>query len=319
MMALLKLSKRRWVSEKMTRQTALRILGIRSEYTVSELKKKYKELMLMTHPDMQKEAGYPYDASEINVAYEYLLKNQEYKEHRKEGNKKKKHWNAPINSNAYAPRKIFHPVEDIDGMQIGLAVLDIGKYIWTKEEDFPLFLKSLYQCSKSIIASADEKNDRNRQNDITLLSEITYLLAGQFVDSDMVLKLLSKGKAQGEKSAEDDIYLIDAMLEMSHRHILRTGEILYPSKMSHHRLMVRNKRGEDLGYISFKDDRLYYGIIPMLEQRKALVKMIVHDNIIKRSNGKYYIHVDMQIKKYMKAESTALDSVNMRIDALLNS
>ena len=48
---------------------------------------------------------------------------------------------------------------------------------------------------------------------------------------------------------------------------------LSPAYLKNHRLFVRNKTGKESGYISFKDDRLYYIIIPLLEQKSAQVKI----------------------------------------------
>ena len=35
------------------------------------------------------------------------------------------------------------------------------------------------------------------------------------------------------------------------------------------------RSGKEAGYISFKDDRLYYVLIPILEQKRAMVKIEV--------------------------------------------
>lgn len=57
------------------------------------------------------------------------------------------------------------------------------------------------------------------------------------------------------------------------------GSTLYPAGVSNHRLYLRNKSGQIIGYLSFKDDRLYYVIIPLLEQNKAQVKADKYDKL----------------------------------------
>ncbi len=56
-------------------------------------------------------------------------------------------WNAPLSPGAYAEREIYTEVEDVHGNPIGEAVIDCGKFFWSEDEEFPLFLKSLFQCS----------------------------------------------------------------------------------------------------------------------------------------------------------------------------
>lgn len=57
----------------MTKKQALIIMGMDNNYTKEALKSKYHSLMLLTHPDAANDHSYPYEASDINVAYEYLL------------------------------------------------------------------------------------------------------------------------------------------------------------------------------------------------------------------------------------------------------
>ena len=59
----------------MNRRDAVKIIGIGSDFTLGELKKKYRSLMLVAHPDSNADSDYEYEASEINAAYEYLLEN----------------------------------------------------------------------------------------------------------------------------------------------------------------------------------------------------------------------------------------------------
>lgn len=111
-------------NKKLNRIEAAKILGIHADVSEDELKKRYRELMRMTHPD----------------------------------------------------------------------------------EDFPLFLKSLYETAKKIIAKDDERKNINRTENITLMSDIAYLLSGQFFGTQAALDLM--------KRDDEDIYYAKTMLEL---------------------------------------------------------------------------------------------------------
>ena len=92
-------------------------------------------------------------------------------------------------------------------------------------------------------------------------------LAQQFIDVRSSLDELAKAVTVGDSSAgrsTDRIWFLPAMLEYgsrsSHtgRELPKTGDLLYPSELRHRRLFLKDVSGEELGYLSFKDDRLYY-------------------------------------------------------------
>ena len=305
---------------------------------MQQVKRRYRHLMRMTHPDNRADHNYPYQAHEINAAYDMILSYREQEdttsqmtasetdppEKRREDGKRQGRrdirWNAPQNPNAYIARPIYHMVEDADGYPIGEAVVDQGRYVWTADEDFALFLKSLLYSSRRIIEEADARSRRERSGDMRLLSEITYLLAQQYVDSDMVLSLLSSESSSDQR--EDigrQIYSVDAMLEIGDRKriSLEAGQILYPARMSGHKLYVRDQKKRELGYLSFKDDRLYYGIIPLFERRVVLVKLLLDDPTVHRQNGRRYLDIRLYLKKTPEDKVRMIDSINLKIDQLL--
>lgn len=301
----------------MTREQALEIMRVGQNYTKSELKSKYHSLMILTHPDSAPDHDYPYEASDINVAYEYLLEHvgEKVAPHSDSTSYKSTtiKWNAPVNEGAYAPRDIYHNVEDEDGNIIGKATIDNGKYMWIKDEDFPSFLSSLYSCSKSIISVHDEVHDQDHSDDIALLAKLTYLLVQQFVDTSTILSLLTKANSS-------NIYEVDAMLEITNPYVrLTDGVTVYPARISEHKLYVKSQTGKEIGYISFKDDRLYYGIIPIFERRACKVKMQVANATCKYLNRKKYVDVNMMIKLLEEDMTCVIESINHKIDRLLDS
>ena len=149
----------------MTRKEAYRILGLPDGAGKEEIKKRYRQLMMQAHPDMNlsSDGHLTRQAQEINLAYAALKKlpenhpsaNQKTKKSDAPGRKHVDAWNAPVNIPAYREREIFHFAEDPEGGVLGNICIARGKYLWTTDEDFPLFLLSIYRCSKGILDETD--------------------------------------------------------------------------------------------------------------------------------------------------------------------
>lgn len=155
----------------MTRTQAYRVLGLTEDADRAEIKSRYRQLMHKLHPDSRSEEkeNYPYSAREINEAYGILVKGKGAKDsfirrtkesttskaewEAKRQHRQKKNWNAPENPHAYCIRNIYQYVEDADGAVIGEFVITEGKYLWTIEEDFPLFLRVF--CLQQPAAAGD--------------------------------------------------------------------------------------------------------------------------------------------------------------------
>ena len=297
----------------MNKSQARKILGLDGSENEREVKKKYRKLMHDHHPDSSGTADGQM-AAKINTAYELIMKGFESGAMVASGKSKKpkkKNWNAKENKNAYCVRPIFHEVESFDGESIGTIEIARGKYVWTRDEEFSLFLKSLYETSKELLDNARpslffQVPDVIKQK---YLADLTYLLTGQFIDSTLTLKELGV--------MDIDAYKIAAMVELSpNAAIPKVGTVLYPAGISNHRLYLRNRGGEILGYLSFKDDRLYYVIIPLLEQKQAQVKMVVADKSLKSRTRKRYVDLDLWIR-LIYVKTSAVENTNLKIDELL--
>lgn len=137
----------------MNYQQACQILGISPGTDFRDIKKKYRKLMSALHPDVHISARsrYHYNVQEINIAYA-LLKEASLKD---SGAAVDSVWDAPVNENAYRERNIYYYEEDREGQVIGDFCIARGKYFWQTEEEFPLFLRSILQCSKELLDEAD--------------------------------------------------------------------------------------------------------------------------------------------------------------------
>lgn len=79
------------------------------------------------------------------------------------------------------------------------------------------------------------------------------------------------------------------------------------------------KSGQEAGYVSFRDDRLYYILIPILEQKRALVKIEVsrkQDRFNTRQPNKYK-NLDLWIKMKDNDDNKFPENINMQIEELL--
>lgn len=286
------------MTSKMTIKRACEILKCSEDADKNIIKKKYRSLMQKVHPDANPvDAGIEYTVHEVIEAYN-LLMNQKSQKKNKVKKPKVKNWDAPENDLAYAPRKIFQNFEDYDGSVIGTVEVDYGKYIWKTEEDFPLFLKSIYECSKDLLTDFDEEEKMKRQ------PQLSFLLAQQFIDG---LSFLEKYT----KKVEDNIYYIPAMLEQNASAKVRVGLALYPQVIKNHKLYLQNKSGNEVGYLSFKDDRLYYCLIPLFEQKRVQVKIQVSDKQDR------YKNLNLWVKLIEVDTSAVMESLNSQIDRIL--
>lgn len=326
----------------MTVTEAQKILGIPPQADMVEIKKQYRKLMHLAHPDASAfHAGsYPFSAQEINEAYGLLshLASDRTSSEADHGtfshaasNKHASsdshahHWNAPENPNAYTARPIFHYAEGPDGEIIGDFLLTHGKYLWTLEEDFPLFLKSMLECSKHLLDEIDQSKKRTctPSNRTAVQAQLAYLLAQQFIDGSETLKLLLTPKHQEDAN----IFQIPSMIELTDTfqraaafRALTPGTSLYPAFLKNHRLFLKSAQGQTVGYLSFQDDRLYYIVIPLFEQKRAQVKMSISEKQEKTLRGKRnsYKNLDFWIRLPHENPLTFPENISLQIEKLLN-
>lgn len=307
----------------MTRKEACRILGISADAPVSEIKKSYRRLMRRMHPDSPFSSGetYPYSAWEIILAYKELKKPSAEKasgsrapgeERKKTGQPRPDIWDAPRSEYAFCEREILHSAEDAEGNVIGNFPIARGKYLWKTEEDFPLFLLSLFRCSSRLLDAIDAALGRGTPSGRRQLqAELTYLLAQQFLDGTALLRELVPLLPDGET------FLLASMLESPVP--LEEGMPLYPSRLWNHRLYVKDPAGRELGYLSFRDDRLYYIVIPLFEQHRVQVKIRTAKAPSAKGRGRFPAYQNLHLWLRFAGQDPASfpESLNLQIQALL--
>lgn len=326
----------------MTRKEALAILGLPPTATEKEIRKQYHRLLHRVHPDAfaPAEEGCAGGIREIIQAYSVLKKNAaapetapgagwknfgnrrqeaEAESSRTSSDSKKPFWNAPINENAWMEREVLHYAEDAGGSVIGSFTLARGRYLWTPEEDFPLFLQSLLRCSRELLDKADEGLGREAPAArVRYQAELSYLLAQQFMDCTALLTELARKSIRPDGSV---IWYVSAMLEYTASCAEpEPGTPLFPSALRRHRLYVKDADGRELGYLSFRDDRFYYVIVPLFEQRQVRVRLRTAERAPvqgRRKSGSVPLHLWLQMTD---PEGTRPpESLNLKIQSLLDA
>ena len=223
---------------------------------------------------------------------------------------------APENEHAFCQRNVYHYAEDYNGNNIGRFKVARGRYMWMPDEDFRLFLRSIYECSEELLNRIDEETGRVHDSEYKIIyqAELAYLLAQQFTaTSDTLGNILT--------SIDDaaNVFYVGAMLEMlPESGFIKAGMKLFPAGIKKHRLYLMTRSGKEAGYISFKDDRLYYVLIPILEQKRAMVKIEVSSKQDRHNTmgEKKYKNIDLWVK--IGNDATFPENINMRIEDLLN-
>ena len=326
----------------MTTAHAYKILGLSQDSDKQEIKKKYRQLMHQVHPDTSSlsESAYPYSAQEIIEAYSVLCKKQiaskttsscsskSADSYNTSSTSKTPAWDAPLNPHAYMSRNIYHYAEDSDGNILGSFIIATGKFLWKMEEDFSLFQKSIIECTQKLFQQVEKIASHSSlsltaDKRLYFQAELSYLLTQQFIDAAQTLKTLLPSVSADEDTA--DIFKIPAMLETCIRgtYTLPSGAPLYPAMIKNHRLFLKTSAGEIIGYLSFKDDRLYYIVIPLFEQKRAQVKIkmpkpsdTINTQKISPLRHKNYQELDFWLK-VPHSHIGAPENINLQIEALL--
>ncbi|HIV90121.1 MAG TPA: J domain-containing protein [Candidatus Eisenbergiella stercoravium] len=325
----------------MTEHEAYQILGLSPGAGEPEIKRRYRRLMLQSHPDAAIENPL-HDAQKLNAAYSLLKKalsgtasisseTEADNVHRTEAaGKRNSTWDAPVNPYAFREREIFHYAEDQEGAVLGSFPIAKGKYLWHTQEDFPLFLLSIYRCSRLILDEIDEELSREEPPSIRLSvqAELAYLLAQQFTDAQSSIRELASEMKTDPQGRE--LYHFSAMLEYDKKWIskahgtsfrtdLQEGELLFPSSLRKHRLYLKNHHGQEMGYLSFPDDRLYYILIPLFEQRRVQVRIRMAAKGRAREKSAGCRKLSLWIRLSDRNQSGLPENLNLQIERLLEA
>ena len=127
-----------------------------------------------------------------------------------------------------------------------------------------------------------------------------------------------------------ELYHFSAMLEYDKKWIskahgtsfrtdLQKGELLYPSSLRKHRLYLKNHHGQEMGYLSFPDDRLYYILIPLFEQRRVQVRIRMAAKGRAREKSAGCRKLSLWIRLSDRNQSGLPENLNLQIERLLEA
>ncbi|MGN0319214.1 MAG: DnaJ domain-containing protein [Lachnospira sp.] len=318
----------------MTYKEACRILGIMPNEDKSTVRKKYHQLIIKVHPDTIRDKrveDFIYTAQQINEAYTYLIKHGDFKGDAvsyydgQNYSDNMGEWDTPQNYYAYESRDIFCFVEDGSGNIIGSKTVARGKYTWDPvKEDFGLFMLSIHKCSEKIISRMDKK--RSEIIDLSIrrqyLAELSYLLSQQYLEQSALGRLIKAVECDTEGR---QLFSVPAMLELNSsvlsKFALKPGTSLYLSRVKLHKIYLKDEKERELGYVTFPDDRMYYLIIPLLEQRRVKIRVVITE---KSSAGNRKLFVDFyNLNMWIRIENTHMtaiwEGINVSIDKLLEA
>lgn len=307
----------------MNLEQAKRILNITKEDDKAAVKRKYRQMMGICHPDA---AGadspqYLIRAQEINEAYQLLKHADIYENPVKEPSSEKESspWKGEINEKAFCDRNIYlyYSMEVTEAPQYYRAAR--GKYMWDPdEEEFPLFLTSIRHASKELLEQTEAHIKHLRAGDV-IQEEKRFLfqtklflnLAWQYIHPVKTLRKIAAPESADSQGRE--IYHLKAFLgaKGSNRMFqalsqLKEGDILYPKALQENRIIVADSNGRELGCLSLEDDRLYFCVIPLLKKHLAQVKLRVKKTVAgnklrpcrARAAVSLYIRLEAEAEKY---------------------
>ncbi len=275
--------------------TAYRILGASRNDDENTIKKKYKRLLFIHHPDAKSHRGESSDdgmVTKVIEAYKVVRENLKFEADQSVDLE----WEATINEEAFCERAVYVQYRIYDDEDLPLSKVAEGKYVWDPDlEDFPLFAKSVLEAAKDAVSGA------GRTSSTDLLMEVFHFMMQEYVlPTDAARKT---GEPLGET---DDIteYQFTGYIKSN---FSRRTDVFHEGEpvdiyLSDNRAAAQNPvTGVFLGDISFDDDALYYVILPLLEEplvkTRGVMKKLIRTG---RNKNSIMIRIILSIPKDLK-------------------
>ena len=256
---------------------------------------------------------------------------------------KKPEWTGRTNEKAFCERNVYQRYsmeveEPTDKLYYRVAR---GRYFWDPAtEDFTLFVTSLHHATKELLEQAEERAAQKKagfQADtgtgsspaeadrFQIQSKLFYHLSAQFADPVQILGWIAKPERTDESGRQ--IYHFHTSLgtdaaQPAYRRLtaLQPGDAIYPLAFQENRILVCREKQYPLGHLFFEDDRLYFCVIPLLQEKLAQVQMKVRKVQVLRKTHPYKAKVDIDLYFRTEKEITAYKGRdrNLEIAQILN-
>ena len=259
---------------------------------------------------------------------------------------KKPAWTGRTNEKAFCERNVYQrysmDVEEpvrTDKLYYRVAR---GRYLWDPAtEDFTLFVTSLHHVTKELLEQAEERATQKRSASVTIAkatgsrgtetdrfeiqSKLFYHLSAQFTDPVQILMRIAKPErtdADGRQIYHFHTSVGADATQPAYRRLtaLQPGDVIYPLTFQENRILVCREKQHPLGHLSFEDDRLYFCVIPLLQEKLAQVQMKVRKVQVLRKTHPYKAKVDIDL--YFRTENGIAEykmrDRNLEIAEILN-
>ena len=282
----------------MTIEQAYELLGVTKQQNEKEIKRKFRKLMAMHHPDVigSNSPEQIKQAQRLNEAYALIKKAARKKP---EIQIKRPTWKAKVTETAFCERTVYMESVSWEGETPQMYAVARGRYEWEPElEEFPCFLRSVKEAALELLERAEYRKGitwelrgvaKGTKFDYHL--QLFHLLAGQFISPVACLDVLARLEEMDDKGRM--IYKILAWVQQTDRVRLQPGELLSVTGLKHNRIMVATSTGTPLGHVSFLEDSLYYVVVPILQHRKAQIKLVVRE-VEKRKKTTVEVYLRME-------------------------
>ena len=285
-------------------------------------------------------------AQELNEAYEYLKKHTGIfsktasgagsRSVWKERPPKKPAWTGRTNEKAFCERNVYQrysmDVEEPEARDRLYYKVARGRYLWDPAtEDFPLFVTSLHHVTKELLEQAEESAAGLRRRGVSeadkfmVQSQLFYHLSAQFADPVQILQQIAKPERKDDTGRQ--IYRFSTSLgadatQAAYRRLitLQPGDVIYPLAFRENKILVCREKQYPLGHLSFEDDRLYFCVLPLLQEKLAQVQMKVRKIQVLRKSHPYKAKADIDL--YFRTENEIAEyrmrDRNLEIAGILN-
>ncbi len=243
---------------------AYRILGASRSDDENTIKKKYKRLLFVHHPDAKRHRGEASDdgmITKVIEAYKVIRESLELETDSSDDWE----WEAAVNEEAFCDRAVYVQYRIYDDEDLPLSKVAEGKYIWDPDlEDFPFFAKSVLEAAKDVVSGAEGALSGD------VLMGIFHLMMQEYVlPADAARKIGEP--VGGMEDAEEYQFISYIKSSAKGADSFHEGEPV-DIFLSDNRAVAQNPvNGVFLGDISFDDDALYYVILPLLEEPEVKI------------------------------------------------
>ena len=292
----------------MDKHEAYRILGIRSGDKLKDVRRRYHLLMHEHHPDVLEEGADDDFARKLNEAFGII---------KREGISSKyqiKDWGIEENKAAYCSRKLY--MEDtLFGDDIIVDTGAYGKFYWEPDmESFRMLLKSVGEAATALLDDIKPDNESSEKAYLYTKAKLLHLLMQEYIDPYESVKLLYP------YVENDDQSLLTFRIKC---HIKPEGKKLNNRSLSED-IQIKPQQSRlyaysgsiRVGQIMFEEDRLYYLVTPLFQQRSVNAQLHMRDTSPYKKKVSYIpVYMDLTVNLSLKKDPT--DKINKEIEETL--